>query len=375
MAVRVENELKVQSFQPKEDVAKNQSTIVTILMTSGNTDSVGDNTSLGNTRQKVGVKAHLLDYSNFGGKSKADEATAYASEVLDTVEDALKNLQRNYPGAQVELEQFPDPKEFTKKKFGKDGAYNAWKQEVRNWRQDSMTAINTFADKSHKEVVNDATKEVKGTIYNAYADLKGGQLQIVQQLIDLGQLTKEGFNKLAKQMDYDINKVIRYISQAKREIIANDNRNTKYIVGTVQDEASTLHEHLDYNSRGLAKLIETRALKLYYQADKNKEEIKGHTSKETHQTQELDAIGKRVTDNLTHTDVIHTPETVNRISSMLETVVKSDLPQEQKVELADEIADLSKDTIISDKDMDNLEGKVNRAIRENIHIDREEYDD
>lgn len=375
MTMRVENELKVQSFQPKEDVTKNQSTTVTVPMISENPEAVGDNINIANSRQKVGVKAHLLDYSNFGGKSKADEATDYASEVIDTVEDALKNLQRNYPGAQVELEQFPDPKEFSKKKFGKDGAYNTWKQEVRNWRQDAMTAINTFADKSHKEVVDDATKKVEGTIYNAYANLKGGQLQIVQQLIDLGQLTKEGFNKLAKQMDYDTNKVIRFVSQAKREIIANDNRNTKYIVGTVQEEASTLHRHLDYNSEGLAELIEKRALKLYHQANKNKEEIKGHTSKEAHQTQDLDAIGKRVSDNLTHTYVMHTPETVNRMSSMLETVVKSDLPREQKVELADEIADLSKDTIISDKDMDKLEGKINQAIRKNIHIDREENDD
>lgn len=375
MTMRVENELKVQSFQPKEDVTKNQSTTVTVPMISENPEAVGDNINIANSRQKVGVKAHLLDYSNFGGKSKADEATDYASEVIDTVEDALKNLQRNYPGAQVELEQFPDPKEFSKKKFGKDGAYNTWKQEVRNWRQDAMTAINTFADKSHKEVVDDATKKVEGTIYNAYANLKGGQLQIVQQLIDLGQLTKEGFNKLAKQMDYDTNKVIRFVSQAKREIIANDNRNTKYIVGTVQEEASTLHRHLDYNSEGLAELIEKRAIELYHQANKNKEEIKGHTSKEAHQTQGLDAIGKRVTDNLTNTYVMHTPETVNRISSMLETVVKSNLPQEQKVELADEIADLSKDTIISDKDMDKLEGKINQAIRKNIHIDREENDD
>ena len=182
MTMRVENELKVQSFQPKEDVTKNQSTTVTVPMISENPEAVGDNINIANSRQKVGVKAHLLDYSNFGGKSKADEATAYASEVIDTVEDALKNLQRNYPGAQVELEQFPDPKEFSKKKFGKDGAYNTWKQEVRNWRQDAMTAINTFADKSHKEVVDDATKKVEGTIYNAYANLKGGQLQIVQHI-------------------------------------------------------------------------------------------------------------------------------------------------------------------------------------------------
>ena len=31
--------------------------------------------------------------------------------------------------------------------------------------------------------------------------------------------------------------------------------------------------------------------------------------------------------------------------------------------------------IISDKDMDKLEGKINQAIRKNIHIDREENDD
>ena len=374
MTMRVENEMKVQSFQPKEDVTKNQTATVTVPMTSGNTDTVGDNTSFANSRQKVGVKAHLLDYSNFGGKSKADEATAYASEVIDTVEDALKNLQRNYPGAQVELEQFPDPKEFSKKKFGKDGAYNTWQREVRNWRQDSMTAINTFADKSHKEVVSDATNKLEGTIYNAYANLKGGQLQIVQQLIDLGQLTKDGFNKLAKKMDYDTNKVIRYVSQAKREIIANDNRNTKYIVGTVQAEASTLHEHLDYNSRGLADLIETRALKLYYQADKNKEEIKGHASNEAHKTQELDAVGKRVSDNLTHTNILHTTETINKMNSMMETVVKSELPHDEKMEFTEKIAKLSQDSYITDADMDALQGEINYAIRKNIHIDREDED-
>ena len=92
MTMRVENELKVQSFQPKEDVTKNQSTTVTVPMISENPEAVGDNINIANSRQKVGVKAHLLDYSNFGGKSKADEATDYASEVIDTVEDALKNL-------------------------------------------------------------------------------------------------------------------------------------------------------------------------------------------------------------------------------------------------------------------------------------------
>lgn len=370
MTMRVENELKVQSFQSQEDVTKNQSTSLAVPIVSPKTEPVGDNINIANSRQKVGIKAHLLDYSNFGGKTKAGEATAYASEVIDTVEDALKNLQRNYPGAQVELKEFPDPKEFSKKKFGKDGAYNAWQQDVRNWRQDSMTAINTFADKSHKEVVNDAAREVKGTIYNAYANLKGGQLQIVQQLIDLGQLTKEGFNKLAEKMDYDINKVIRCISQAKREIIANDNRNTKYIVGTVENEASMLHEHLDYNSGGLAKLIETRALDLYYQADSNKEEIKGHASNEAHKTQELDAVGKRVSDNLTHTNVLHTTETVNKMNSMMETVVKSKLPHDAKMEFTEKIAKLSQDYVISDSDMKALNEEINSAIIENVHVDR-----
>ncbi len=282
MSMRVNGETEVQFVKPqvvdKENTSKTQGYNNAVI--SGKPDNVGEQTSLGNTTQKVTVKANGLDYSNFGGKARAQEAASYASNILDTVNDALKNLQKNYPGARVDLGVFPNPTEFSKKQFGKDGAYAQWKEEARAWRENSMTAINNYADKSHEQVVQDAAGDIKGTIYDAYASLKGGQLQLINQMIDLGQITKEGFNQLAEKMDKDTAKVIKYIRQATNKIMANDNRNAGAIIGTVNQRAAELHEHMDVNDSILSSQIIQTASMLYDQAEGNKQEIKSHVSQE-----------------------------------------------------------------------------------------------
>lgn len=347
MTMRVDNELQVPILSKEtDDKPTVNSANIQVPIVSGSVEYEGDSVSFSNKTQKIEVQN--LDYSNFGGKLAANKAASIASAYLNGVNEALKNLHKNYPEANIILDKFPDPKEFSKKKFGKEGAYNQWEKAVMNWSNNSMDAINTYADKSYKDIANNATQKIQETVYDAYAHLRGGQLQIVQQMIDLGQITKEGFNELAQKMDNDFDKVIRYIRTSTNKIIANDNKN-----------ADVLHEHLDYGFRELDKAVIKEGAK-----------IKANDNRNAKETQELDAIGKRISANLTHANVLHLPETVNKMNSMLETVVKSQLPHDTKKELAEKIANLAKDCYIKDSDMDKLQGEINYAIRKNIKIER-----
>lgn len=373
------NEVKEQYVVKQNENAEQPENSTTVKMTTSEPEPYGEKTNFGNTTQKVAVKANSLDYSNFGGKAKAQDAASYASNIIDTVNDALKNLQKNYPGANVDLEPFPNPQEFSKKQFGKDGAYTQWKEEVRAWRENSMTAINTYADKSHAKVTNDAADRITGVVIATYADLKGGQKQVVDQLIGLGQLTAEGFNQLMQKMDYDTDKVIRYVRQAANNIIKNDNRNAGAIISTVNQRTAELHEHMDYNDTLLSSQIFNTAVTLYNQAEGNKVQIKDHittkadeinanTDVKVKQNQEFDAAGKRLQNNLSNAYVVHEQATTNRMMSMYEILGKSNIPHDEKIKLADKVADRAKDLYISDSEMKTLEDEINMTIKvyENI---------
>lgn len=344
------------------------------MVPEGSVGNPGDKVKLENTQQKISVEAYELNYSNFGGRDKANTAALYASNTIDTVNDALTNLQKRYPGAQVDLEPFPDPNKFSKKQFGKDGAYNQWQQEVRAWRENSIQAINAYEDKSHVEVVNDAARDIKGAVFSAYASLKGGQLQLVNQMIELGIITKQGFDELAKKMDNNTAKVIKYVRQAANQIMANDNRNAAKIIDNTNQRALELHGHLDDNTFILSAQISDAAIALYNQAENNTYKINEHTTAETNrgiantdekakQTQELDAAGKRIQNNLSNSSVIHKQETTNRMMSMYKTISQSTLPHDIKMQLADKVGDRAKDLYISASEMEALEDEIKRAIQ------------
>ena len=214
-AMQVQNtsqKIEMKEAQPKQGASYIK--LVSDDAVGGNQDSVGFKKP-----QRVEVKAHTLDYKNFGGKDMANQARSYASEVLDTVNDELKNLQKKYPNANIYLEEFPNPTEFSSKTYGKKGAFSAWKEEVRAWRENSLREINSYADKSHEQVVNDAASRVMDKIDNAYDNLSAGQKQLVDKMIELGQTTKEEFNALSKQLNNDTNKVISHIRREGRNII------------------------------------------------------------------------------------------------------------------------------------------------------------
>src|SRR5574344_2646811 len=102
-------------------------------MNGGKADDIGDQPKF-KKAQKIENNSATMDYSNFGGKDKATMAASISREAIDTVNDALKNFQKNFPGQQVDIDAFPNPTEYSKKTFGKDGAFTQWREAVSEWR-------------------------------------------------------------------------------------------------------------------------------------------------------------------------------------------------------------------------------------------------
>ena len=174
-----------------------------VKMTEVQPETPGDHTNF-NKPQKITTKAEGLDYSNFGGKKEAAAASTLARNVLDAVNDQLKDFQREFPGIKVDLEEFPNPTQFSKKTFGKDGAYSQWQQAVSEWRNNSTEAIQEAKKTSFTDVVKTEGEKTRETLTKQ-------QEQIVQQMVDLEQLTMEEFNTLYAQNNHNFSKTIAVI--------------------------------------------------------------------------------------------------------------------------------------------------------------------
>ncbi len=197
-------EVKLQQTEiPADPAAMAQTPKKDVKMTDAQPEAPGDKTNF-NKPQKITTKAEGLDYSNFGGKKEAAAASTLARNVLDAVNDQLKDFQREFPGIKVDLEEFPNPTQFSKKTFGKDGAYSQWQQAVSEWRNNSTEAIHEAKKTSITDVVKIEGEKTRETLTRQ-------QEQIVQQMVDLEQITMEEFNTLYAQNNHNFSKTIAVI--------------------------------------------------------------------------------------------------------------------------------------------------------------------
>ena len=198
-------EVKLQQTEIPADPATTASTPKKdVKMTDGQPEAPGDNVSFNKTKQKIATKAETLDYSNFGGKKEAAAASTLARNVLDAVNDELKSFQKQFPGVIVDIDEFPAPTNFSKKTYGKDGAYQQWQQAVSEWRNNATDAIHEAQNSSIKDVISTEGEKTRETLTKQ-------QEQIVQQMVDLEQITMEEFNTLYAQNNHNFSKTIAVI--------------------------------------------------------------------------------------------------------------------------------------------------------------------
>jgi len=364
--------VKIDGSQPVKEVKPQQTELT--AGTAGTTDeskknvpmagvpqeAPGDNVSLNKTKQKIATKAETLDYSNFGGKKEAATASTLARNVLDAVNDQLKAFQREFPGITVDLEEFPDPAKFSKKTFGKDGAYSQWQQAVSEWRNNATEAINEAQKTSITDVVKAEGEETR-------TELSKQQEQIVNQMVELEQITLEEFNALYAQNNHNFNKTISVIraegahtrnteraegAKTRKTVIAdgNNTRNLVYEAGkTIYNEVRIQGEYTrfndDVNTDGVHAHLDN--------TNKHIDAAKEHNAKVSELSAGLSA-------SLT---AQHMPGTISKVTNLQDTIVKSKLPDDKKVELLTDLKRFASQVYISDNELKTESEKIEKAIQ------------
>ena len=176
-------------------------------------------------RPKFGVVndygGDIANFAKFKGNDKYD-AMEKTNDIAGTIKTLYMQLQHDFPGIELEFAPMPNPQTFGKKREG----FNAYKQELNNWKNIAMMQINNARERNTVEVVGDAVEAVnqntnEKAATNAALTAGYGEANL--------KATEDGVAEVNEHGDKNTGK-----------IIANDNRNTRSIKSTVNARADRL---------------------------------------------------------------------------------------------------------------------------------------
>ena len=303
-------------------------------------------------QERNAEKAEKQRYKDAFGKS-------YNEETMASVRSLEAEANTRVGNAFKEMKEYVDPKTLAahiakRPDVSKFNSVTDYTAALTRW-VDGMEALKT---KTTIEVVETGNEKLSEQMSTEHAkqneqmtnrfDSLDEQLKGIAEtvradlIIDLQDLE---IDKKSLNLEQRILKATQRISKDIKDIKAIQQQIRSLVI---QD---LMVDYADY-SVDLQNLYETR-----YYGEAN--------LSETRQTQEFDAVGKRLQNNLSNSYVIHRQETTNRMMSMYETISQSTLPHDIKMQLADKVADRAKDLYISDSEMEALEDEIKRAIQVN----------
>lgn len=110
-------------------------------------------------RPKFGVVndygGDIANFAKFKGNDKYD-AMEKTNDIAGTIKTLYMQLQHDFPGIELEFAPMPNPQTFGKKREG----FNAYKQELNNWKNIAIMQINNARERNTVEVVGDAVEAV-----------------------------------------------------------------------------------------------------------------------------------------------------------------------------------------------------------------------
>ena len=296
-----------------------------------------------------------IDYGRLANtKYESEELNERMMSAIKEVNDDLADFSYNFPGRKIKLDPFPLPAQTGKK----EKVYNQWKTKVAIWKDTMQDRIKDARRQSTSSEIQSAKNEIIATQVSTYADLKGGQKQMVDMLIEQNLLTASGFNMLLQQMDNNCEKVLKYINRAKNQIMQNDNKNAQQIVQNTNDNTRAIMRNDNRN----ANAILNAALDLYIQDEINTGKIIANTNEQNAQTRETDGAVSNINSNLNGDGAIHTDSTRNQIGELQQSIISdTSISHDTKMVLLNEITKLATQQIITDSEIKQIVDKYNFA--------------
>lgn len=135
---------------------------------------------------------------------------------------------------------------------------------------------------------------------------------------------------------------------ATRATVINEGIMTR---NTVRDEGFKTREAVHGEAAETRNTVRQEGMAVRESVNKNAEE-----------TQELEGLSSKVSDAVTNVYTMHTTETVNKVNTMKNKILSSDLSQEKKKELLNDLANFSDQVVLSDKELEQKRKEINDVI-------------
>lgn len=238
--------------------------------------------------------------------------------------------------------------------------------------------------------------EYKDNLTKYVSDLNGWAQKVSEQYRNAESKTNEELAKMI-MTNSDSNAAINatITQEVGDEIMANDNKNAKDINANVDREGAATRRAVYNEGAAIRRAVhqEGAAIKatvinegimtrntvrregekisqaVHEEATEIKNTVKEEgtaTRKEVRknakETQELEGYSSKVSDAVTNKHKTHTTETVNKVNTMKNAILSSDLPHERKKELLDDLANFSDQLILGDGELEQKRREIEAEI-------------
>ena len=296
-------------------------------------------------RPKFGVVndygGDIANFAKFKGNDKYD-AMEKTNDIAGTIKTLYMQLQHDFPGIELEFAPMPNPQTFGKKREG----FNAYKQELNNWKNIAMMQINNARERNAIEVVGDAVEAVnqntnEKAAMNAALTAGYGEANL--------EATEEEGVKTRKAVHSEgaaTRRTVRNEGQKTREAVHTESAITRNTVRAEGAKTRNVVRQEAADTRNVVRKEGTKTRDVVRQAGQ--------------ETQEINELSNEVSDVL-NTEY-HTGATKKQVGDMRDKIVSSNLPHESKKEMLKDLADFSDQVVISDKEITNEQKDVDMRI-------------
>lgn len=266
-------EVATQNMQKAENdnTQKNDAQIIIVM-------PAGENTQKAPTTNEN--KAPALNFEGFQKKERA-AANELATRSLNEVKDLTRDFNHDFPATAYspDYTSFPKPDDFSAKNFGgKEKAFVAWKDAVKEWVEDCKQDIQTLKAtgiEDLKRQINEnfirsweiqgltrdvimqtlqkvdydiqaASRELKHTVQNEAAKIKS---TVRSESARTRETVREEAGYIHQHIGDAEAALHDHVENAKEDIKLNDNINTHFVVDEIQVDGDKTRTQIDMNKQ------------------------------------------------------------------------------------------------------------------------------
>lgn len=266
-------EVATQNMQKAENdnTPKNDAQIIIVM-------PAGENTQKAPTTNEN--KAPALNFEGFQKKERA-AANELATRSLNEVKDLTRDFNHDFPATAYspDYTSFPKPDDFSAKNFGgKEKAFVAWKDAVKEWVEDCKQDIQTLKAtgiEDLKRQINEnfirsweiqgltrdvimqtlqkvdydiqaASRELKHTVQNEAAKIKS---TVRSESARTRETVREEAGYIHQHIGDAEAALHDHIENAKDDIKSNDNGNTLFVANKIQVDGDKTRTQIDMNKQ------------------------------------------------------------------------------------------------------------------------------